>query len=324
MLEAADYQRMSRCFLFVGIQTWRTVGRWSAGRAETQRQCAVSVIVCGSRREELSPAQTEPTNAISVSNTIVLFSQANAIILSPVLRAHSANPRADIWTNFTPYLWCGQNTHNRSEPDAARPRGGTPIVAFLWTGLNNHNSPVCVCVHIYMCVLACVWSCSLMPSQCSIVPWTATVIYVKILSLPSSHPSLFSVAFVALPFLSPVWIPLIRPLSSPPSPSCTVRLCPSFALSLPLSLLHASLPPSASLPAFFFSLPHCRPVLISISSSYTLRSLCLFVVTLPYPAFTWLFHSLPCFMSSPSWLEWHNKLQKVRKKKKESTDFYSH
>lgn len=152
-----------------------------------------------------------------------------------------------------------------------------------------------------MCVLACVWIHSLMPSQCSIVPWTATVIYVKILSFPSSHPFLFSVAFVALPFLSPVWIPLIRPLSPPlsPLPSCTVRLCPSFALSLPLSLLHASLPPSASLPAFFFSLPHCRPVLISTSSSYTLRSplsLCCHPsipcihLTLSFPA---LFHVLP-------------------------------
>ena len=83
---AADYQRMSRCFLFVGIH--RTTGRWSAD-PETQRQRAVSVVVCGSRREELSPAQTEPTNAISVSNTIVLFSRANTIIVSPVLRAHS-------------------------------------------------------------------------------------------------------------------------------------------------------------------------------------------------------------------------------------------
>lgn len=90
-LGSADYQRMSRCFLFVGIQAWRTSGRWP----ETQRQWVVSVIVCGSCREELSPAQTEPTNAISVSNTIVLFSRANAIIVSPVLRAHShTNPRA--------------------------------------------------------------------------------------------------------------------------------------------------------------------------------------------------------------------------------------
>ncbi len=158
-----------------------------------------------------------------------------------------------------------------------------------------------------MCVLACVWTHSLMLSQYSIVLWSATVIYVKIPSLPSSRPFLFSVAFVALAFLSPVWIPLIRPLSSlsptplSPLPSCTVRLCPSFALSLPLSLLHASPPLSASLPAFFPLLPHCRPVLISISSSYTLHCLCLFVVTLPYDAFTWLFHSLPCFMSSPSW-----------------------
>lgn len=72
---AADYQRMSRCFLFVGSTEPR--GRSSAD-PETQRQWDVSVVVCGSRREELSPAQTEPTNAISVSNTIVLFSRANA------------------------------------------------------------------------------------------------------------------------------------------------------------------------------------------------------------------------------------------------------
>lgn len=67
---------------------WALVSGSGSG-SQTERQRAVSVIVCGSLREELSPAQTEPTNAISVSNTIVLFSQANAIILSPVLRAHS-------------------------------------------------------------------------------------------------------------------------------------------------------------------------------------------------------------------------------------------
>lgn len=41
--------------------------------------------------EELSPAQTEPTNTISVSNTIVRFTRANAIIVSPVPRVHSAH-----------------------------------------------------------------------------------------------------------------------------------------------------------------------------------------------------------------------------------------
>lgn len=109
-------------------------------------------------------------------------------------------PEPDIWTNFTPYLWCGQNTHNRPEPAAAWPGGGGPIVAFLWTGMNTDNGPVCM----YACV--CVWRHSLMPSQYTIVLWTSTVIYVKILSLPSS---LFSNAFVVLVSFSPRWILLV-------------------------------------------------------------------------------------------------------------------
>lgn len=66
-----------------------TVSGPSSG-SEIQGEWVVSVEVGGSQREELSPAQIEPTNAISVSNTIVVLSQANAIILSPVPWGHSA------------------------------------------------------------------------------------------------------------------------------------------------------------------------------------------------------------------------------------------
>lgn len=118
---------------------------------------------------------------------------------------------------------------------------------------------MCVRVHMYMCVGVCVWNPALMPSQCSIVPWTPTVIYVKILSSPCLiHPfsplllllSLFFFPLSAVDSSHPDSHVPFLPLS--PLPFCTVRRCPSFALSLPLSLLHASLPPSASLPALFF------------------------------------------------------------------------
>lgn len=60
-----------------------------ASVAEAQREWILSVIVNG--REELSPAQTEASNTISASNTIVVFSGAEAIMLDPVWRAHSVH-----------------------------------------------------------------------------------------------------------------------------------------------------------------------------------------------------------------------------------------
>lgn len=117
-----------------GSRTGRTSGRWSAGQAETQTQWAVSVTVCGSRGEELSPAQTEPTNAISVANTIVLFSQANAIILSPVLKAHSAHePQSQTFGPTLRLIFDVDKTHTI----ALRPMwpnqggGGDPLLRFL-------------------------------------------------------------------------------------------------------------------------------------------------------------------------------------------------
>lgn len=72
-------------------------------------------------------------------------------------------------------------------------QGGT----YCCFSMNWHEHRQWPSVHVCMCV--CVWSHSLMPSQYTIVLWTSTVIYVKILSLPSS---LFSNAFVVLLFLS--------------------------------------------------------------------------------------------------------------------------
>lgn len=104
----------------------------SSGGSQTERQWAVSVIVCGSLREELSPAQTEPTNAISVSNTIVLFSQANAIILSPVLRAHSPHkPQSQTFGPTLRLIFDVDKTHTIAlSPMWPDQREGGPIVAF--------------------------------------------------------------------------------------------------------------------------------------------------------------------------------------------------
>lgn len=125
-------------------------------------------------------------------------------------------------------------------------------------------------------------------------------------SFSSSHPSLLllSLFFLQCGLLS-------SGLSRPPlPPSCTVRLCPSFALSLPLSLLHASLPPSA----FFFSSPHCRPVLISISSSYTLRSLSVSLLSAVHTMLS-LDSFILCLVSCPPPLGWTDtSCKKVRKK----------
>lgn len=193
----------------------------------------------------------------------------------------------DILTNFTPYLWCGQNTHNHSEPNVARPVGGISIVASPSTGLNNNKSSVCV--YIYTCV----WNHALMPSQCSIVLWTTTVIYVKILSFPSSHRGfccfLFSFCRVDSSHLT----------SSP----CPV-LSDCVVLLLPLSLIHASLALSGPLPAFL-------PALL-----YHI-DLHVFLLHFAVPSGSWLspfctMHSFDSLIlglvSCPLSLGWHHKL----------------
>lgn len=146
----------------------------------------------------------------------------------------------------------------------------------------------CVCTDIRVCWRVCARSAPLScPHNASLSCRTATVIYVKILSFSFISPPAPPIAFVASPFLPPLVWSLSTTL-----PSSTVRLCPSSALSLPLSLLHASLPPSASLLAPPHPpLPHCRPVLISVSTSDTLWSLRLFVVTPPHRVFTALLYS---------------------------------
>lgn len=86
-----NYQKMWWCPRFYGSRCSEPLGTvWGLGSgSQTQREWVVSIIAGGRQRAELSPAQIEPTNVISVSNTIVVLSQPNAIILSPVLQGHS-------------------------------------------------------------------------------------------------------------------------------------------------------------------------------------------------------------------------------------------
>lgn len=112
------------------------------------------------------------------------------------------------------------------------------------------------CVHV--CV--CVWGgYSLMPSQYAIVLQTSTVIYVKILSLLSSHPWL-------LLFLAPSWSP------TTPLPSHNVMQCTFFAHSILLLHISASLPgylppwPSSNINANFDVLHRDIPSLHSLNS----------------------------------------------------------
>lgn len=248
---------------------WVLVSRVSS-RAETRRQWVVTVIVCG--RDELSPAQTQPANAISVSNTIVLFSRANAIMQSPVLRPiQCTHPRARhldqlyalslMWTKHTqsPRARCGPNQGVRS------------IVAFLWTGMNYHNSPVCMCVHTYVCV--CVLVCVSMSHTLTMLHCpsdrSSNLCKDSFFSSISIHhfccSPLFSLPFgfhsSILPSLSPPTLPVLW--------DC-VHLLLFFSPCHSSTLLYLRL--LLCLP--FFPLPHCRRVLISISSTYTFLSLC--------------------------------------------------
>jgi len=90
----------------------------------------MGVILYG--RDELSPAQTEQTNAISVSNTIVLFSQANAIMQYPVLRAHSAHkPQSQTFGPTLRLIFDVDKKHTIAPGPQWPDQGGRPIVAFL-------------------------------------------------------------------------------------------------------------------------------------------------------------------------------------------------
>lgn len=91
------------------------------------------VIIGGSQREELSPAQIEPTNVISVSNTIVVLSQANAIIQSPVLQGHSEQkPQSQTFGPTLVLIIDVDKTHKIALSLLWSDQGGGgPIVSFL-------------------------------------------------------------------------------------------------------------------------------------------------------------------------------------------------
>lgn len=115
---------------------WVLVSRVSS-RAETRRQWVVTVIVCG--RDELSPAQTQPTNAISVSNTIVLFSRANAIMQSPVLRAHSVHtPQSQTFGPTLRLIFDVDKTHTIAQSPMWPKPGGKTYCCF---SVNWHELP---------------------------------------------------------------------------------------------------------------------------------------------------------------------------------------
>ena len=185
-----------------------------------------------------------------------------------------------MWTKHTQSLWA------RCGPAEG---GAPPIVAFLWTGLHNHNSSVCVRVHICMCVLACVCVCVCVEP----LSHALTMLHCPLdrngnLCKDSFFPFVSSIPFLrrfcCSPFShSPVWIPLIRPLSFRPPPH-SPRPRPPPPLPPPVLYcqtvsIFCSFSPSVTPPRFSTSvcLPplHCRRVLISVSSSYT------FAVPLP-------------------------------------------
>lgn len=324
---------MSRCFLFVGIQIrGETSGCRSAEPQTVDRQYHGLWELL----EELSPAQTEPTNTISVSNTIVRFTRANAIIVSPVPRVHSAhNPWSQTFGPTLGLIFDVDKTHTIAlSPMWLDQRGGTPIVAFLWTGLNNHNSSVCVCVSActYICVCMCV-----KPLSHGLTMLHCPSDSNSNLCKDSFFPSVSSSLLLLPPFFSlfyrvdsshPASLVPLSPCSPPPS-SLPVPYCQTVSI-------FCSVSPSVTPPRFSGSvcrpptsapLPHSRPVLISISSSHTLRSLRLFVVTRPYPcfhltlSFPALFHVLALSVRLTPQVV---KKQKEGKKSKTVNWFYRH
>lgn len=165
---------------------------------------------------------------------------------------------------------------------------------------------------VLACVCVCVWNPSLMPSQCSIVPWTANSNLCK----DSSHRR-----FCCSPFsFCRVNSSHLASLVPPP---CTVKLCPSFTPSLPLSLLHASLALSASPPVFFFLsyltvVPYwsrflpptlCGPSVSLLSPFHTMHSLDSFIL---------------CLVSCPPPLGWSDTTRCKKRERKTVNWFYSY
>lgn len=166
-------------------------------------------------------------------------------------------------------------------------------------------------VRTYIRLCVCVSVCErLIPSQCSIVPQTAAVIYVKILSFPSFPSITFVVPHFSLSHLGSTH-PSSHPFLPPPFPYCeTVSIFCSFSPRVTLPRFSTSVCFSACL----FFLPRCRRVLISISSTYTFLSLCCHPsvlcirLTLSFSAFV----SCP----PPSWT-YTRSCKKARKKKRQ-------
>ena len=191
-----------------------------------------------------------------------------------------------------------------------------------------------VCVSMCMCVCVCVCVCMCVePLSHALTMLHCPLDRYSNLCKDSFFPFVSSIPFLrrfcCSPFsLSPVWIPLVRPLSSHPPPplfSSSSSSSPSSSrpvlsdcvhLLLFLSLCHSStllylrlLPPPPTVVAYWS--PFLPPTL--------LRSLCLFVVTLPYPcihltlSFSALFHVLPLLVRLTPQVVKSEKKQKKKK-----------
>lgn len=187
---------------------------------------------------------------------------------------------------------------------------------------------MCACTYVHVCVSVCVSVCveplshALTMLHCpsdrnsnlckdSFSPFVSSI---------SFSPSLLllSLFFLQCGFHSSGLSCPFLPLSHPFLPSCTVRLCPSFALSLPLSVLHAPLPPSGSLSLPFFprSLLSCIDLHFFLLHFAVPLSLCCqpsilcIHLTLSFSA---LFHVLPLLVRLTP--------EVVKSEKKMSTDF---
>lgn len=158
---------------------------------------------------------------------------------------------------------------------------------------------MCACTYVHVCWRVCVEprSHALTMLHCPLDPNSNLC---KDSFFPLSHPSLFSIAFVALPFFfspSPLWIPLIRTLTSlfsPSRPSLSV-LSDGVHLLLFLSLCHSSTllylrlllclpffsPPSLSsrIDLHFFLLQFAVPLSL-LSPLHTMHSLDSFILCL--------------------------------------------
>lgn len=73
----------------------------------------------------------EPTNAITVGNTIVLASRANAIRVSPEPLAYSElKAQSQTLAATLRLIFEVDKTHNLSEPDVSRPEGAESHCCF--------------------------------------------------------------------------------------------------------------------------------------------------------------------------------------------------